>query len=188
MPLPIDDRVFLTVDSSYDTIAISPDAHKYRLPTITDLVAECFRLGNFYACSRGNNTLHAPLDTGVDKSDDPAVCLWALVRGWGDVAGKTCRKSLVNPGTAVVQISAQIFFTYGQMRGHLKCRLPKNIVMPFATQRFGTFHLPPGCSAISELFSLHSSNSAYTRPEEEWTMVSAISINTLQMLDGMDLS
>ena len=28
MPLPIDDRVFLTVDAPYDTIAISPDAHK----------------------------------------------------------------------------------------------------------------------------------------------------------------
>ena len=60
--------------------------------------------------------------------------------------------------------------------------------MPFATQRFGTFHLPPGCSAISELFSLHSSDSAYTRPEEDWTTVSAFPIDTLQMLDGMDLS
>ena len=151
MPLPIDDRVFLTVDSPYDTIANSTDTRKYQLITITDLAADCFRLGNFYACSRGNNALHAPLKTGVENSDDPALCLWALLRGLGDVSGKTCRRSLVNPGTAVIQMSAR-FVTYGQTRGHLKCRPPKNIVTPFATQRFGTFHLPPRCSAVSDLY------------------------------------
>ena len=88
----------------------------------------------------------------------------------------------------MVQISARRFVTYGHTRGHLKCRPPKNIVTPFATQRFGTFHLLPGCSTISNLFSLHSSDSAYTRPEEDWTMVSAFPIDTLQMLDGMELS
>ena len=75
MPLPIDDGIFLTVDSPYDTIAISHDARKYCLTTITDLAADCFRLGNFYACPRGNNALRAPLDTGERNTmTQPFAC------------------------------------------------------------------------------------------------------------------
>ena len=40
MPLPIEDGIFLMVDSPYDTIAISHDARKYRLTTITNLAAD----------------------------------------------------------------------------------------------------------------------------------------------------
>ena len=141
MPMPIDDGVFLTVDSPYDTIAIFKDNEKYRLTTITDIAEDCSRLGEFYACSRDNNALVAPIHTGVHESDDPALCLWALLWGRGDVTGKTCRRSLINPGTAVVQISARRFLTYGKTNGHLQCHPPKNIVTPFSTKAVSYTHL-----------------------------------------------
>jgi len=188
LPLPLEEGVFLMIDTPEDTIAISGDDSKYRITSITELNADCYKLGNFYACPRGNHAIRAPREPPTRITDDPGLCLWALLKGEGPYATKTCRRSIVQPGPRVVQVSARKFITYGATKGNIVCRPPRSLFTPFETTDFGTFHLPPGCYAHSHLFSLASADSAYTRPEEEWTTVSTLPIPTKTLLDEVDVS
>ena len=110
MPLPLDDDVFLMVDSDSDTIAVSQDNSLYRLTSITELAADCFRIGSFYACPRGNHAIKAP-QFPPNNTVDPGLCLWALLQGKGEFAAKSCRRTFIQPGPGVVQISACLLYT-----------------------------------------------------------------------------
>ena len=41
------DGMFLIVDADHNTIALAEDQRHYRLTSVTELNADCFRLGNF---------------------------------------------------------------------------------------------------------------------------------------------
>ena len=190
LPMPVSDgtkEVFVIIDSTRDTIAISGDFTTFRVTSSVELNTDCTRLGTFFACPRGNHVKRAPSSLPVHSVDDPAVCLWALFRGLSSYALRTCHKSLVRPGPEAVQVSARTFLTYGSTTGNITCK-SSNLATDFKTSAFGTFHLPPGCVADSDLFRLSSSASAYKRNEKLWTQVSILPLNTTDLLEDVNIT
>ena len=190
LPVPIPhDRgtAFVQFTAGVDTIALSTDKQTFRITSVTELTADCTKVGNFFACPRGNTARKTFPNATQTPTEDPGLCLWGLLTSEADTIAATCQKSFVAPGNAVVQLTARSFITYGKATGNITCR-DNNLQTSFHTTQYGSFHLPPGCSATSEQFTLHSSDSALTRNEDAWAESTLLPRNLSHIIDNINIS
>ena len=187
LPLPIfegNSDIFMQLSSDTDTIALSQDKKRFRVTSAMELNNDCVRVGNFFACPRGNTARVAP-SSKTPAKDDPGLCMWGLLTSDMGVIHATCHKSFVKPGPAVVQLTPRTFITYGATAGNITCRSSK-FSTTFRTTSYGSFHLPPGCSALSPHFALHSSDSAFTRSELMWAQASMLPSNMTLLAEDVN--
>ena len=179
-PLPIRAApgVFFSLSTQADSIAISEDEQLFRVTTMMELLADCTKIGDFFACPRGNAARR--LSPNITAAQDPGLCLHGLLTNHADRVHASCDMDFVRPGPAVYQTSARAFATYGRTSGNITCR--SGTATTFTTTDFGSIHLPPGCSATTDRFQLSSSDSAYTRDEQAWVGTSPTSLNTSVIL------
>ena len=104
LPIPISSGLYLSLESSQDTIAISPDQKTFRVTSPAELSSDCHLLGHFYACPRGNSARHPPAEVPESPTSDPALCLWALFTGHTNMANMACEKTITKPATTAVQL------------------------------------------------------------------------------------
>ena len=185
LPIPVGAGLFLSLESSLDTIAISPDHKTFRITSSAELSRDCNIMGSFYACPRGNSARHPPSTPPSSPSLDPALCLWGLFTGNTQTVNMACEKTLTKPMADAVQLSARTFITFGQAEGTITCRDHRGISMPFITKAYGTFTLPPGCQATSPNFTLASSDAGFTRTEHAWTRATPINSNITTFMEGI---
>ena len=120
LPMPAGNNLYVSINSGHDTIAVSPDLDHFFLTDITSLQLDCTRIGEFFACPRGNVARKS--SAAEDFTDDPAACLLALFKADHVRANSVCDKHFVRPAPTVYQISARRFVTYGATSGTLYCR------------------------------------------------------------------
>ena len=185
LPLPAGEGFFYQLETSQDVLAIHEDDSVYKEMSMVELIADCVKLGNFYACPRGNAVRKPPRETGKTR-DDPGLCLYGIFTGNSETANSACRKRIINPGPTAVQVTPRQFVTYGQTTGNVTCKSAK-VYASFETREFGKIHLPPGCVAHTDAFILASGDSEYSRKEEEWVHTSTLPLNASKYLQGLDL-
>ena len=183
LPMPIGDGIFLSLSSDHDVLVISADATLFRTTTSVELGNDCTKLGEFYACPRGNVARKNPHLARLDTNDHE-LCLWAMFKGNASLANTACAKTLTRPAPQAVQLSAREFITYGETSGNITCR-KSGLSTNFKTSAFGHFILPPSCEASSELFELSSSDSGYTRQETAWAAATDMDANVTAFLEGI---
>ena len=190
LPVPIPNAdttsIFILFNSDADTIAISKDKQTFRVTSASELNTDCVKIGNFFACPRGNMARRVPVDSSLTTTHDPGLCLWALLNSVNAAILATCKTSLVQPGPKVIQLTARTFITYGEATGNISCRTG-NFQTSFHTTRYGSFHLPPGCTATSDTFELHSSDTAFIRSESDWAESVHLPANISHLTSDVDL-
>ena len=185
LPLPAGEGFFFQLETSQDVLAIHEDDSVFKEMSMVELVADCVKLGNFYACPRGN-AVRRPLPEAGKARDDPGLCLYAIFTGDQKTTNNACRKRIINPGPTAVQVTPRQFRTYGRTTGNVTCRSSK-VYASFETQEFGNIHLPPGCTAHTEAFTLASGDSGFTRNVDEWAHTSTLTLNASKYLNNLDL-
>ena len=185
LPMPAGEGFFYQLEADTDVIAIHPDESMFKEMSMVELMADCIKLGNFYACPRGN-AARKPTTTGFTK-DDPGLCLFGIFTGTTEMAATSCNRRIINPGPIAVQTSPRQFTTYGSTKGNVTCRRSQTYTY-FESKKFGNINLPPGCVAHTDNFVLSSGDSEYSRKESEWVHTSTLPVDAPLYLQGLNLT
>ena len=183
LPMPAGHGLYFWLRTDDDIIAITHDNKAFKTTNMVELLADCTKLGKFYACPRGNTA--RTNNNATAQKNDPARCLLALFTEDHRAAAVSCEKEFTKPRPEVFQTSARSFSTFGSTTGNISCR-GSPIQSAFVTHDFGSIALPSGCHATSDAFLLSSSDAAFTRHEAAWGHRATLSTTTTTMLEDID--
>ena len=101
LTMPAGEGFFYQLETDTAVIAIHPEEYRFKEMSMVELMADCIKLGNFYACPRGD-AARKPKTTGFTK-DDPGLCLFGIFTGTTEMAATSCNRHIINPGPIAVQ-------------------------------------------------------------------------------------
>ncbi len=158
LPIEVGPGEHLTVlPGRYSHIIINDDQSLFAATTWADL-HECDRVGRYYSCDAGSVLRKAPTSADSTHGKDGALCLYALITGRYELAKGVCETHKARPEHAAIQVGTNRFATYDSEPSLAQITCPgRASVNPFTLQALALIHLPAGCSADTDDYSLASS-------------------------------
>ena len=177
LPIPVHQKYHSLVDVKETLIAISSDDSVFRTFSPQEL-AECNKIGLFFACDKANVVRRKP--EVIPSVKDDGMCMFALFLQKYEAATRVCNFKLQEAPPTVRQVSQTHFVSYNgaQHQGRITCS--EKSVKPrstFSANFITEVDLEPGCTATTDTHIFTAPNNGKVR---DWTVkytIPPLSIN-----------
>jgi hypothetical protein len=196
LPVPIDGDLTISVSSAKPYIAVSSDGLLFKALTLAEL-NQCRKYGDMYVCPRGSVVTRSPGSTTpvIELSHNADLCTYALFAKHTSWLHKLCDVHLDTVPDAVSMLSPTLFAAYTRLeqrvtivcRGNKTHRPSKRMAVLPANQ-VTMLDIGSRCVALTDAHLFSSGDSAFTRDASQWSTHYNFTLNTTEMLKGLDVS